>query len=102
MTADVQRQIAAAKGQKQPTTPLSPVQHTDVAETKRKLGKPKEKTPADKQVVLPPPPPDAGPWVVGHWTVRRTTTYEPAARVALTGPADEFEQLLAHLQAFKP
>lgn len=57
-----------------------------------------ENAPAEKHVCLPEPPAERGPWTVGPWTLRRTTTYEPAARVVLTGPAADFERLLAHLK----
>lgn len=61
-----------------------------------------ENAPNEKHVCLPAPPAERGPWTAGPWTVRRTTTYEPAARVVLTGPAADFDRLLAHLQTLLP
>jgi hypothetical protein len=88
-------------------SPASPVQRKPPASTSAPLqpneaGRAQEKEPAEKHVSLPPPPADCGPWQVGSWCVRRTTTYDPAARVVLTGPAEDFDKLLTHLQAFKP
>lgn len=64
----------------------------------RQLKAPKE--PAEKHVQLPPPPVQPGPWPAGPWTVRRATSYPDTARVVLTGPSEEFDRLLAHLQVY--
>lgn len=73
-------------------------------DTKAPVARPEkpEKEPAEKHVQLPPAPAVVGPWAIGQWTARRSVAYEPDARVMLVGPADEFDKLLAHLQAFKP
>jgi len=108
MTAAIREQLLAA-GAKLPkeaiTAPPSHPTQPPKGKTQPEggeAGKSKQKPPTEKHVQLPPPPAEVGPWAIKHWTVRRATTYQPRARVVLTGPADEFEQLLAHLQAFKP
>jgi hypothetical protein len=88
--------------QKPPSMPSAPTSKGKTHPKEETPGKSKEKEPAEKHVQLPPAPADCGPWLIAHWTAQRATTYEPRARVVLTGPADEFEQLLAHLQAFTP
>lgn len=60
------------------------------------------KEPAEKHAQLPPPPAECGPWPVGAWSLRRATTYAPAARLVLTGPAADFERLRAYLAAYTP
>lgn len=108
MTAAVRNQLLAA-GAKIPkeATSVPQVQRTPAPKGKTQPpapepGKSKEKEPVEKHVQLPPKPAECGPWAIGHWTARRSVAYEPDSRVMLVGPADEFEQLLAHLQQFKP
>lgn len=93
---------SADLAQKQPATPRKQsTRHTDTKEPEASR-KAKETEPAEKQVTLPPPPADCGPWQVGEWTIRRTTTYAPAARMTATGPGEEFARFLAHIQAYQP
>ena len=108
MTAAVKAQLLA-HGAKLPVEPRNfapaprkPAPRPDVAPAAQSLAVAAVKEPAEKHVQLPPAPPIVGPWAIGHWTARRSVAYEPDARVMLTGPADEFDKLLAHLQAFKP
>ncbi|MGI4864169.1 MAG: hypothetical protein ACRYFZ_09630 [Janthinobacterium lividum] len=87
---------------KKPATPTNHPKQPDVADTPNERGTGKKKEPADKQVQLPPPPKDAGPWRAGPWTIRRATAYPEEARVVATARAEDFPHFLAYLLAYQP